>query len=205
MFDAICPAVYQQLRKRTGLSQAELADALGVHRNTVVRFESGNSHPSQAQMETLLKRAKCSREEFVELICEKMSELIDKRVGIHEGQVGFVPVTAIMIAYTLRPLHQRFANGGGFCTNGSPTVHESSEDPRAAEAMRNHRDTFSSHPQSAHPHTGINPRATRVKPAKADYGIRPGARRLQPASAGFGFPSVARGFIPVRQPACRCA
>ncbi len=101
MFDAICPAVYQQLRKRTGLSQAELSDALGVHRNTVVRFESGNSHPSQAQMKTLLKRAKCSREEFVELICEQMSELIDKRVGIHEGQVGFVPVTAIMIAYTL--------------------------------------------------------------------------------------------------------
>lgn len=101
MFDAICPAVYYQLRKRTGLTQAQLSDAMDVHRATVSRFETGHTQPSREQMEKLLKLAKCSREEFVELVCEQMSELCGKRVGIHEGQHGYVPVAIIVIAYTL--------------------------------------------------------------------------------------------------------
>ncbi len=101
MFNAICPAIYQQLRKRAGMTQAEFATAIGVSRITVVRFESGRAQPSQEQEEKMRQLAGCSQEELVEMACRQMSELIDRRVAIVNGHGAYEPATALAQAYLL--------------------------------------------------------------------------------------------------------
>ncbi len=82
MFNEILPAVYRRLRLRTKLSQTRLADRLGVHRVTVCNYESGKARPDEGHERALLELATCSREELAELLCERLSELLEKRVLI---------------------------------------------------------------------------------------------------------------------------
>ena len=101
MFNALCPAVYKQLRLRAGMTQVQLANALDVSRMTVMRFENGRSRPEKRQEEKLKELAKCSDEQFVELVCELLSAEIDRPVGILEGDGAYRPTTALAEAYAL--------------------------------------------------------------------------------------------------------
>lgn len=101
MFDAICPAVYKQLRLRTGMTQAQLAVALATSRMTVIRFESGQARPDETQERRLMELARCSDVEFVELVCQELSKRIGRRVLVHEGDDAYQPTTALAAAYTL--------------------------------------------------------------------------------------------------------
>ncbi len=105
MFNAICPAVYQQLRNRTGMTQADLGTALGVSRMTVMRFESGRAQLEEQQELKFLDLAKCTHEEFAELVCEQLTKLIDRRVGIYEGEEAYQPTIALRKAGVLLKKH----------------------------------------------------------------------------------------------------
>jgi len=45
----------KKLRKRLGMSQGELAEALGVERITVIRWESGDNKPSKLAQRQLAR------------------------------------------------------------------------------------------------------------------------------------------------------
>lgn len=101
MFNDICPDVFQQLRERTELSQEEFGRAVGATRFTVSKYETGRAQPDKAQEMKLLEVAKCSKEEFVELVCRRLSELIGKPVGIRQNHDGYEPTSALARAYAL--------------------------------------------------------------------------------------------------------
>ena len=87
------------------MTQTDLGTALGVSRMTVMRFESGRAQPEKEQEMKLLELAQCSLEEFVELVCEQLTELIDRRVGIHESEEAYEPTTALRKACVLLKKH----------------------------------------------------------------------------------------------------
>ncbi len=101
MFNVICPEVFKQLPTRTDLTQGKLGEAMGGTRHSVANFESGKTFPDAAQEERLLQVARCSKEEFVEMVCAVLSELIGKPVGIKESHGGYEPTTALARARAL--------------------------------------------------------------------------------------------------------
>ena len=101
MFNVICPKVYQNLRERTQLSQSQFGDVVGARRQTVSKIEAGKAHPHKAQEMRIIEVAKCTKEEFVELVCQQLSELIDRPVGIRNSLRGYEPSTALARAYAL--------------------------------------------------------------------------------------------------------
>lgn len=98
MINAIFPTVYRKLRIRAGMTQSELADALGVSRMTVVRFESGRANPNKKQEQRMLELAVCSKVELAELICQQVSGQIERPVRILEEPGGYEPSTALVEA-----------------------------------------------------------------------------------------------------------
>ncbi len=111
MLNTINPPIYQLLRERTGLTQEALAVALGVNRATVSRYESGRAQPDKEREEKLLELAKCSKEELAELVCEQLSKLTGRRVGILESRGGYEPTTALAKAYAVVRDHaERLSN-----------------------------------------------------------------------------------------------
>ena len=101
MFNTIVPKVYQQLRERAGLTQAELGSFLGVSRHTVLNIESGRSRLDPRQERRLLDIAKCNRDEFGELLCGELSTFLGKNIGIRSEQGPYEPSTALAKAYAL--------------------------------------------------------------------------------------------------------
>ncbi len=101
MFNAICPKVYQRLRERTGLSQAQFGNAVGATRQTIGKFEAGVAWPNEMQEKRILQVADCSKEEFAELVCEQLSKQVEKPVGIRESHGGYEPSTALARAYAV--------------------------------------------------------------------------------------------------------
>ncbi len=101
MFNVICPKVYQNLRQRSELSQSQFGDAVGARRQTVSKIEAGRTRPHKEQEMRILEVAKCTNEEFVELVCEQLSKLIDKPVGIRDSPSGYEPSTALAKAYAV--------------------------------------------------------------------------------------------------------
>ncbi len=101
MFNTISPNVFQLLRQRTGLSQTDFGKRVGARRQTVSKFESGTAQPNKAQEMRILEVAKCSKEEFVELVCEQLSKLIDRPVGVRQSHHGYEPTTALAKANAL--------------------------------------------------------------------------------------------------------
>ena len=106
MFNALYPNVYRKLRERAGLTQAELGKALGINRYTVNKVESGRAQLDREQEEILLELAKCNREEFGELVCEELSELLDKRVGISSDHGAYQATTSLAKAFSLLREHE---------------------------------------------------------------------------------------------------
>ncbi len=101
MFDAICPKVYKQLRLRASMTQDQLGSALGTSRMTVMRVESGRARYDKHQEQRLKELAKCSDLDFAELVCQRLSERIGRRVGIYEGDDEYQPTTAVAAAQAM--------------------------------------------------------------------------------------------------------
>ena len=105
MFNALYPKVYRLLRERAGLTQEELSDELGLSRYSVVKVESGQAMLSEDQERRLLELARCTKEEFGEMLCQELSEYLDKRVGIDNSHGAYEPTTALAMAYALLREH----------------------------------------------------------------------------------------------------
>ena len=105
MLNAICPAIYRQLRIRTGMTQEEFGAAIGCSRRTVARFESGCAQPDEKQEKKMLELARCTREELAEMVCAEVSAVIGKRVGIDESEIAYKPTTELARAYALLERH----------------------------------------------------------------------------------------------------
>ncbi len=59
------PITLKELRERALLSQGELAKAVGVHRLTVVAWESGRTKPHPEQRRKLVEALHCTPEELL--------------------------------------------------------------------------------------------------------------------------------------------
>ncbi len=101
MFNTIYPNVYRILRKRTGLSQDDFGEALGATRYTVSKFETGRLFPDENQERRILELANCSQIDFVELVSEQLSQLIEKPVGLLKDHGAYEPTTALAKANDL--------------------------------------------------------------------------------------------------------
>ncbi|MCP3964435.1 MAG: helix-turn-helix transcriptional regulator [bacterium] len=93
MFDKILPPIYRKLRRRAGLSQAQLATQLDVSRHTLGNYESGKTRPDPGLERRLVELGQCSKEQLVELVCEQLSEEVGSRVAIIEGD--YRPTTVV--------------------------------------------------------------------------------------------------------------
>ncbi len=82
MFSDICPDVLRWLRERSGLTQEQLARLLAAGKSTVHSWESGRSRISPEKEQALLDVVQWPKESWVELVCEKLSLYLGKRVGI---------------------------------------------------------------------------------------------------------------------------
>lgn len=82
MFSDICPDVFRWLRERSGLTQEQLGRMLAAGKSTVHSWESGRSRLSREKERALLDVVKWSKESWVELVCEKLSLYLGKRVAI---------------------------------------------------------------------------------------------------------------------------
>ncbi len=105
MFNAIYAKVCKQLRLMAGMTQAQLGTALATSRMTVMRVESGRARFDKKQERRLKELAQCSDLEFAELVCDPLSELIGRRVGIHEGAGEYRPTTALAAGHALLNQH----------------------------------------------------------------------------------------------------
>ncbi len=95
MFNKVLPHLYRRLRKRAGLSQVQLAAQLDITRNTVSNYESGATRPDPRREQKLVELAACSDEEATELFCERLSEILHRRVAIVEDRPEYEPATAL--------------------------------------------------------------------------------------------------------------
>ncbi len=82
MFSDICPDVLRWLRERSGLTQEQLGRLLAASKSTVHSWESGRSRLSPDRERALLDVVQWPKESWVELVCEKLSLYLGKRVGI---------------------------------------------------------------------------------------------------------------------------
>ncbi len=82
MFSDICPDVFRWLRERSGLTQEQLGRQLAASKSTVHSWESGRSRLSSEKERALLDVVQWPKESWVELVCEKLSLYLGKRVGI---------------------------------------------------------------------------------------------------------------------------
>ncbi len=105
MINALQANAHKRLRRRAGLTQEELGDALGISRHTVRRVEAGSAQLSREQETILLELARCTREECGEVLCQELSELLERRVGILGGDGAYQPSTALATAFALLREH----------------------------------------------------------------------------------------------------
>ena len=106
MFNAIYPKVYQRLRERAGLTQAELATLLGMSRCTVINVECGRSQLDENQECRLVEIAQCTKEELGELLCQQLSAFLEKPIGIQADHGAYQPSTALARAHALLREHE---------------------------------------------------------------------------------------------------
>ncbi len=95
MFNTICPKVYAEMRKRAGLSQAELAEAVGIQRPTVSNFELGRSKPTAEQERRIMEATKCSMLEFTQITGDELGELVGAPVGVKEKDGMYEPTSLL--------------------------------------------------------------------------------------------------------------
>ncbi len=102
MFSDICPDVFRWLRERSGLTQQELSRKLAASKSTVHSWETGRSRLSSERERALLDVVQWSKEAWVELVCEKLSLYLGKRVAIMPaGHERYRPTTPLAKAESL--------------------------------------------------------------------------------------------------------
>ncbi len=84
MFDQLLPPLYLQLRIQSGLSKTKLADRLGVSRQTVANYESGQTRPDADYVRRLIEVSECTRLEVAQMWCDLLSEWIERPVMVLE-------------------------------------------------------------------------------------------------------------------------
>ena len=65
MTDQIASQI-RKYRLSVGMSQVELADAVGVSRNTIANYESGKTRPSVSYLFKMARALGCSMANFIE-------------------------------------------------------------------------------------------------------------------------------------------
>ncbi len=101
MFNTLYAKVFRLLRKRSGLTQEELGDELGISRWTVGKIEAGRAWLDADREERFLELTRCSKEESCELLCQALSEDLGKRVGIDGSHGAYEPATALARVYAV--------------------------------------------------------------------------------------------------------
>ncbi len=106
MFNDICPDVFRWLRERSGLTQEQLGRELAASKSTVHSWESGRSRLSPQRERDLLDVVQWPKESWVELVCEKLSLYLGRRVtimpAVHER---YRPTTPLAKAEALIRTH----------------------------------------------------------------------------------------------------
>ena len=95
MFNEISPRVYSTLRRRACLSQDQLGSLLNISRSKVIKVEAGRAQLDAECERKLMEVAGCSREEFAELACRQLSEVLQKQVRIRCDAGSYEPSTAL--------------------------------------------------------------------------------------------------------------
>ena len=106
MFSDICPDVYRWLRERSGLTQQQLGRKLAASKSTVHSWESGRSRLSPERERALLDVVQWPKEPWVEIVCEKLSLYLGKRVAIMPARhERYRPTTPLAKAEALIRTH----------------------------------------------------------------------------------------------------
>ena len=106
MFWDISGDVLQWVRASRGLSQKQVAAAIGRERHAVGRWENGEGLPSREQEKTLFEVAQCPRVLFAELVCKKLTRYTGRAaVLLPEGEIRGLPTTPLAEAQALLAEH----------------------------------------------------------------------------------------------------
>ena len=102
------------LRKKSGLSQEELAEKVGVARQTISKWELGETSPDLKQAKELSKIFKVSLDELAdndikEILVEKTSNT-EKLAGLILKLIKFIVVFIIVVPFLLVVLRITFKN-----------------------------------------------------------------------------------------------
>ncbi len=95
MLNNILTALYARLRKRSRLPRQEFADRINIGRDTLRKYEAGNTRPDPETERKMVEAAGCSDLELGEILCEIASEELGVRVQVVEDQTGYRPGTPL--------------------------------------------------------------------------------------------------------------
>ena len=102
MLNKILPALYKQLRLRSGLSRTQFATQIEVKPNTLTNYETGRTRPALGTERKLTEVSRCSNLELAEMLCEIVSDALRMRVSILQDQQGYQPATSLASAEHIR-------------------------------------------------------------------------------------------------------
>ncbi len=102
MLNNILSALYKQLRLHSGLSRKQFAGQIGVSLNTLTNYEKGNTRPEQETELKMVEVSGCSDLEIGEILCEILSQKLRLRVGIVDGETGYLPASPLANAKSVR-------------------------------------------------------------------------------------------------------
>ena len=101
MLNNVLPPFYRMLRRRTGLSQGELAKRVGACRTSVSQWENGKARPDPETERKLVELARITRDEIGEVLCEGIGNELKKEVSIGEELAGCRPSITVRRARRL--------------------------------------------------------------------------------------------------------
>ena len=89
-----------KLRKQKNLTQEQLADMLGVSRQSVSKWESDTAYPETDKLISLAKLFKCSTDYLLKDECANTAEKYSKKENIlsHQKIIGYILLAVSLIA-----------------------------------------------------------------------------------------------------------
>ena len=101
MLNNVLPPFYRMLRRRTGLSQKELAKRVDACRTSISQWENGKARPDPESEKKLIGLARITQDEIGEVLCEGIGEELKKEVSIGEELAGCRPSISVRQARLL--------------------------------------------------------------------------------------------------------